>query len=171
MMYAEADLYSLDMLRVLLRHGASTDAVDGIGRTPLHIAAREGLQHAATEFIGRPDTDLTRRDETALDSALHWPRSGGIARKLLTRGLPRDPGDQARILHRAAYNRDLDFLRDVLDAGVDPNAVSGDTPGALMVLAHNWDFLIPTDRRRSRRSAPRRQSIPRNRAGCPARPP
>ena len=150
MMYPEADLYSPEMLRMLLRHGASADAIDGIGRTPLHIAAREGLEDAATEFIGRPETDLTRCDangETVLDSALHWPRSGGIARKLLARGLPRDPAYQARILHRAAYNRDLEFLREVLDAGVDPDAVSGDVPGALMELAHHWDFLIPSNRR------------------------
>ncbi len=150
MMYTEADVYSLDMLRMLLRHGASIDAVDGIGRTPLHIAAKEGLEDAATEFIGRSEIDLARRDaegETVLDSALHSPRSGGIARKLLARGLPHDPADQARILHRAAYNRDLDFLQDVLDAGVDSKAVSGDVPGALMELAHNWNSLIPTDRR------------------------
>ncbi|WP_254066616.1 ankyrin repeat domain-containing protein [Acidisoma sp. S159] len=150
MMYAEADLYSPEMLRVLLRHGASTNAINGIGRTPLHIAAREGLEEAATAFMRIAETDLTRRDadgETILDSALHWPRSGGIARKLLARGLPPDPAYQARILHRAVYNRDLDFLRGVLDAGIDPNAVSEDVHGALMVLAHNWNFLIPTYRR------------------------
>jgi ankyrin repeat protein len=142
----ETDLYSEDLLRLLLRHGASPGAIDATGRTPLHIAAREGLEYAATQLMKAPGADLTRADDqgaTALDNALERPRSSRIAQMLVARGLPSDPVSRARALHQAAHNCDFDVLRVLLDAGCDPNATFRDVPSALMNLAQNRDYVGP----------------------------
>ena len=149
MMYPEPDLYSSDLLQLLVQRGASPAAIDGVGRTPLHIAAREGLEQAARQLMEAPGVDLSRLDaegESPLDSALHWPRASRIAQMIVHRGLPTDTAARARALHRAANNRDIDVLHALLEAGCDPNATFRDVPGALIKLAQTLDFIGPADR-------------------------
>jgi ankyrin repeat protein len=142
--FEESELYSAPVFQFLIRRGAAAGATDSFGRTPLHIAARAGLEQATAALLAAPGVDLSRRDsngETALLEAIHWPRSKPIALMLIPLWLPDDEAERVRLLCRAAGSRDVDILRALLDAGCDPNARVPGMSGALSAVAQDASGL------------------------------
>jgi ankyrin repeat protein len=141
----EARIYSTTVLRLLLEKGASAGASDAFGRTPLHIAAREGLEEAVTALLAAPGLEISRQNnsrETALLEAVGRRACKRIALKLIPLYLPDDLTERVRLLSHAAASRDEDVLGALLDAGCDPNAGAPGYPGALLALANDPNHLV-----------------------------
>jgi ankyrin repeat protein len=139
-LFDESRIYSVAVLRLLTKSGASAGTVDALGRTPLHIAARGALDAAVETLLTAPGLALSRRDDsgqTALSEAVYRRVSKQIALKLVSLGLPDDPAERASLQYRAATSGDEEVLRALLDAGCDPNAGTPDHPGALLALAND----------------------------------
>jgi hypothetical protein len=106
-LYEEQHRYDRDIFLRLLQRGASPNVTDACRRTPLHIAAREGLVEATHLILAhcngfsQPDSD----GETALKLAVR--SSTETAELLLERWMPDDPLEPADLLHRAVWRRDL----------------------------------------------------------------
>lgn len=95
-----AHLRSLDML---VRAGAEVDAVDGLGRTPLHLAAADGRVERVHELL-RLGASVFKSD-AAGRTALHLAAQGSsieVVDALLAAGAPRSARD-----HEGRTARDL----------------------------------------------------------------
>ncbi|WFU80754.1 ankyrin repeat domain-containing protein [Bradyrhizobium sp. CIAT3101] len=138
--YEESRIYSWEVFLILIGRGASGGSGDALGRTPLHFAARGGLEKAAAALLEAPGLDLAHEDnegETALLEAVNWRRSRRVALSLIPKWLPAEQTERARLLYRAAENRDEEILRALLDAGCDPNARAPGLRSTLVALAQD----------------------------------
>ena len=113
--------------------GAEVDALDGIGRSPLHFAA----QHGRAEVAGLLIRSGAEVDRPAADgmTPLHWAAQEGhaeVARLLLRGGAEADrPDGRGRTpLHRAAWRGQSEVVDVLLEAGADPGIrnKAGQTP-------------------------------------------
>ena len=85
------------MARELLKNGADINAVDGFGRTALHVAAWEGHTDTVRELLG------SGADVNARADGFVWT-----------------------VLHMAAEGGHTDTVRELLRSGADVNAVRAD---------------------------------------------
>ena len=115
----------LSRVEALLRGGADANARDAFGQTALMYAAGAGHRPVAEELIdaGAQVDARNRNNKTASDLA---EARGHAALAALLRN--------AR-LFLAARDGDLDKLNELLDSGVDPNALLRDELTALMIAA------------------------------------
>ncbi len=112
-------------VRVLLAAGATVDAEDWGGTTPLQVASTGPVMELLIDAGANPHVE-NEYGETLL----HRAPTAGVVERLLNRGVDpnaaaADTGDTP--LHTAAT---ADIVRLLLEAGADPNAVNegGDTP-------------------------------------------
>src|SRR5260370_1268830 len=136
----------LERVRVLLKQGVPSNAVDSpgataqhgadfkarnpdTGMTPLHEAAVKGQAEVVKALLAA-GADLSVRDAsgaTALEEALHY-RQKGVIEALLAKGA-RKPGEEEfapKALHEAILHGQADMVRLLLDTGADPNRPSLD---------------------------------------------
>lgn len=67
-----------DVIRMLVGAGADVNAVDGSGRTPLHVAAKRGARKRVRELV-KSGADVGARDTMGW-TPLHWAADGGCLR-------------------------------------------------------------------------------------------
>ena len=117
----------LSRVEALLREGADPNACDAFGQTALMYAASAGHQSVAEELIdaGAQVDAHNRNNKSAADLA---QARGHDALAALIRN--------AR-LFLAARDGDLAKLNELLDSGVDPNALLRDEWTALMIASLN----------------------------------
>ncbi|KAJ1548822.1 hypothetical protein HK405_014554 [Cladochytrium tenue] len=115
----------IEMVRLLLEHGAEKDARTKKQTTPLHWAAQNGHDRVARLLLDR-GADLNAR--TAEQSTpLHFAGEDGhveVARLLLERGADKDARDEAQLapLHFAAFLGHVEVVRLLLDHSADRDA-------------------------------------------------
>lgn len=117
---ADSALARLDdrgILEALVAAGASVDAADAQGVTPLHIAAEQGTATVVV-FLLANGAEFLRRDEYEV-TPLHRASSADIAGKLLDAGATVDPADHdgRTPLHRALAGGRLDVAELLLRHG------------------------------------------------------
>ncbi|QDV36898.1 ankyrin repeat domain-containing protein [Tautonia plasticadhaerens] len=107
---------------VLTDAGAEVEALDGIGRSPLHWAAQFGRPDVA-ELLIRSGSEVNRPAADGM-TPLHWAAQEGraeVVRLLLREGAEADRQDgRGRTpLHRAAWRGQAEVVEVLLDAGAD----------------------------------------------------
>ncbi|KAJ8410581.1 hypothetical protein AAFF_G00194850 [Aldrovandia affinis] len=139
---------TLRCAKALVRHGAKVDVPsEDEGETPLHVAARHGLQHHAQLYLryGAKVNARCTSGETPLGTACagaqgpsNEEKEGGgdsylqLCRMLLAYGADMNMADNDRRcpLHRAARNVQLSLVLLLLEYGADVNSIdyNGGTP-------------------------------------------
>ena len=134
--HAAANAGHVDLLSLLLEHGADADDRDLIDHTPLHVASWSGKIDAGQFLLDR-GADIHARDSEDW-TALHLAALRGhveFAQMLLERGAVVDARcDQGRTsLYRAVNGDNVQLVRLLLEHGADANArdKNGWTPSRL----------------------------------------
>ena len=96
-LHLAAELADIDLIEVLLTHGADVDARDADGRTPLIIASEWGATGAAARLLEH-GAAVDSKDQLRQQTALHRAAENGhveVVQKLLDHGAPVDAADQS----------------------------------------------------------------------------
>lgn len=143
-----ASSFAFEKTRLLLERGARVDVCNGLGQTPLHIAALQGRWEVLLLLLetgGFPDARDKKRMTplhcTALGSTGRLPRQGISARLLLKAGADPLAGDNyGRIpLQCACREGSVPVVRALLAAGSPPNTLAANGQDTLqMVVIDNW---------------------------------
>jgi len=110
-----------EIVALLLERGADPDLPDAQGETPLHAAVREGRTEVVRLLVAHVKEINARGPDGK--SALTLAREKGDAEtvRILTKGGASIAGD-TRLLFEALGARDVEKVRELLAAGMDPNA-------------------------------------------------
>lgn len=130
----------LDIVRLLIEHGAFVDSTNRKEQTPLHWAVHN--RHVQViEYLLQFGADINAKENEG-DTALAWAIYLGlidIAQLLLKREAKVNSYNFERVtpLHWAAYKGDLDTIKLLLsyDANIDDVTKAGDTP--ILCATHN----------------------------------
>lgn len=129
----EAARQSADIVELLIAHGVRLDALDGDGRTPLHLAysdaARVLLAHKANFLV------LDKNGNTALHTAAE--ESAITCKLLVATGLPVDARNNAGLtpLHFASLQAQQSAAECLLEHGADLNAKT------LSDYPYKWSYV------------------------------
>ena len=126
----------LDLIRILVRHGANIQAKDISGRTPLHVAAEKGQTDTVNYLLDR-GTDVNSRDRDGL-LALYYALEGGhatTAKFLIDNGseslLSNDPNlggfYEAALLQSSSRKGLTDVVEIILNSNVYVDAIEDDS--------------------------------------------
>jgi ankyrin repeat protein len=115
-----------DIALVLVEGGANITLTDRQLRTPLHEAARTGLERLTLALMNKDDSNVDAVDSGG-NTALHHAAIGGhaeIVKQLIAHGIDVSIGDKfkAQALFRAAGCHHPDVVKLLLEARADPNA-------------------------------------------------
>lgn len=136
------------IIAVLVRSGASLDGVDGKGRTPLHLAAAEGLPASIRALVER-GANLSAIDDKG-DTPFHTAARAGNVKNLAVFATisagpdPRNANGETP-LHVAAQIGSTNAIKALvhLGANLGSTASNGDTPVAVAAM-HGQPTSIDT---------------------------
>ncbi|XP_057460218.1 potassium channel SKOR-like isoform X2 [Actinidia eriantha] len=129
----DGDLYRL---KRLITAGADPNWTDYDGRSPLHLAASKGYEEI-TEFLIQQGVEINITDNFGNTPMLETIKNGHdhIASLLVKAGASLTIDNAGSCLCMAVARSDLNFLRRVLDNGINPNSKSYDLRTPLHVAA------------------------------------
>ena len=136
----------LDILSLLLDHGAHVDGRDRIGQTPLHRASSNGKVEAGECLLDR-GADINARDNDCWTPLFHAAFQGHFefTRMLIERGAVIDARDTLGTtpLHRVVQTDNVRVVRLLLERGADVNvrSESGKVPSELAWLPEIVELL------------------------------
>ncbi|TWW78254.1 Ankyrin-3 [Takifugu flavidus] len=135
------------VMELLLKHGASIQAVTESGLTPIHVAAfmgHENIVHALTHHGASPNTTNVR-GETALHMAARAGQAD-VVRYLLKNGakVETKSKDDQTALHISSRLGKVDIVQQLLQCGASANAAttSGYTPLHLAAREGHQDVAV-----------------------------
>ena len=129
------------IVEMLVRYGATVDKEDNHSRSPLFIAAQDGLEDVAKSLLGH-GADPYRTDEygnTPLHDAVYWGNIKVIDLFVGDHNVDVNlrAKDGSPLIFKAF--QDEATLRHLLKLGAGPNSVAYDGRSALMVMANHSD--------------------------------
>ncbi|KAI9698833.1 MAG: hypothetical protein M1820_007340 [Bogoriella megaspora] len=129
------------IVEVLVRYGATVDKGDNNSRSPLCIAAQNGLQDVVKSLLGH-GADVFWTDEygdTPLHDAVYWGNDDVI--DLLVKDYNVDVNLRAKDGSPPIFKafQDTFTLRHLLELGAGPNLLAHNGRSALMVMADHHD--------------------------------
>jgi ankyrin repeat protein len=122
-LHLAAELWDVELVNLLLKHGADVHAVDAHRETVLHRLAVRLFDEVLFAWLDKPADTMHRRD----------PRQQiAVARRLVKAGADVNARNWRKLtpLHRAVRAGRVGFVRFLIENGADVNAadVAGDTP-------------------------------------------
>ncbi|KAJ3099007.1 hypothetical protein HDU97_003534 [Phlyctochytrium planicorne] len=133
----------LDMVSLLLQHGADPDSSDLLGCTPIHYAVlTENLR--ILSILLKATKKIGAVDRSGLSYLQHAIRLKNIemTKMILDCGAPIDKGTSEKrrtALHAAAEMGSLEFVKLLISRGADPSLIDIDGKSALAVIDRNHD--------------------------------
>ena len=137
----------LNILSLLLAHGAHVDGRDRLGKTPLHRASSDGKVEAGQCLLDC-GADINARDNDGWTPLFHAASQGHFefTRMLIERGAVVDARDTMGTtpLHQVVETDDFRIVRLLLEHGADVNArsKSGKSPSELAWLPEIVELLF-----------------------------
>jgi hypothetical protein len=141
-----------DLVRLLLRHKASTTATDRLGRTALHVAALNGHAEMVDALLGA-GAPIDARDANGVTATMEAARAG--ANRVLQRMVFRKPavdlldqaGRGALLIACASRQANEETVRLLLALGADPTIAAADGRRAIdhAVAAGRWPVVALLD--------------------------
>ena len=141
LMYA-AEVNAVAMIEWLVARGADVDAVNDQNWTALMCAASHGAAGAVAALIlaGADITLGTGTLQTAMDVATNIETVAAL--RAAGADVDRVSGDGYNLLKRAAEDGNLEFVRQLLELGADPNRTSlGEDPLHMATYADNVEIM------------------------------
>lgn len=124
--------------RLLLDRGASPNARDGLGRTPMYVAAQSNAV-ASIRLLLQWNADPTILDESGNSPLVAAGNLSPSTVKLFMKATAApDRRETIGLLHKALYERHVELVDLLLESGVDPNAEHENCPSALFRLTYWW---------------------------------
>ena len=146
-LHVAAEKGHVEVVKLLLEHGANPNARDMYGVTPLHLAARKGHVEI-TKLLLEHGADPNAKEKLGGETPLYWAVVHDridTAKLLLEHGA--DPNNKSKrfivneraVLHWAVRNENVDLVRLLLEKGANPNVKDKDgyTPLHIAVLRGN----------------------------------
>ncbi|XP_031117188.1 potassium channel SKOR-like isoform X1 [Ipomoea triloba] len=129
----EGDLYRL---RCLIGAGADPAGVDYNGKSPLHLAASKGHEDIA-QFLVQKGVNINLRDNFGNNPLFEAIKGGHdhVTCLLVKAGASLDIEDAGSCLCNVVAKKDIQFLRRLLDNGVNPNSKNYDLRTPLHLAA------------------------------------
>ncbi|XP_010525078.1 PREDICTED: potassium channel SKOR-like [Tarenaya hassleriana] len=134
------DLYQL---KSLIRAGADPNKTDYDGRSPLHLAASRGYEDV-TLYLIQEGVDVNFKDKLGNTPLLEAIKNGNdrVACLLVKEGASLDIENAGTFLCTVVAKGDSDFLRRLLENGIDPNSKDYDHRTPLHVAASEGLYLM-----------------------------
>ncbi|XP_019243477.1 PREDICTED: potassium channel SKOR-like isoform X1 [Nicotiana attenuata] len=136
----DGDLYRLSRI---IGAGADPSRTDYDGRSPLHLAASKG-HGDITVFLIQRGVEINARDKFGSTALLEAVKNGHdhVASLLMEAGALLGIDNDGTCLCEAVAKRDLDYLRRLLDSGINPNSKNYDFRTPLHLAASEGLFPI-----------------------------
>ncbi|XP_075111803.1 potassium channel SKOR isoform X2 [Nicotiana tabacum] len=136
----DGDLYRLSRI---IGAGADPSRTDYDGRSPLHLAASKG-HGDITVFLIQRGVEINARDKFGSTALLEAVKNGHdhVASLLMEAGALLGIDNDGTCLCEAVSKRDLDYLRRLLDSGINPNSKNYDFRTPLHLAASEGLFPI-----------------------------
>ena len=136
----------LDIIRLLLHHGADTTAKNKFGETPLHKAARFGGGTKVMKLLIEHGADVDAETD-GLNTPLHYASAYGsldMVRFLVEHGADISAMTKRRetLLHMASHSTDFEVVRFFVDRGADVNAKTNNLETPLHVACEHANHEV-----------------------------
>jgi hypothetical protein len=137
-----------EVVRLLLDSGASANATNAYGETPLLLAATYGRYHAAAELLRGGKADLAKRSDSGWSPMNSAAKNGhlGMLKLLMDAGAPlEEPDEAASALLKAAEQGHAAAVRALLTAGAEPGVRDGNGDTALAKLVEKDEIDVAVE--------------------------
>ncbi|KAF2545542.1 hypothetical protein F2Q70_00024098 [Brassica cretica] len=134
------DLYQL---KSLIRAGADPNKTDYDGRSPLHLAASRGYEDI-TLYLIQESVDVNIKDKLGNTPLLEAIKNGNdrVATLLVKEGATLSIENAGTFLCTVVAKGDSDFLKRLLNNGIDPNSKDYDQRTPLHVASSEGLYLL-----------------------------